>query len=135
MGLGDDDYEKKRRWTQCVAFLRNNPRLLLQMIPNAEDDEEELKSAVMVGRPRPLKKNKKCKLNKPLQGSQQNQEILSQDTVFTPKEGQVSAIDIDVERPVYEKRYLAASNNIRKGPACGKKSNSVFNFTKKTAMA
>ena len=54
---GDED-EKRRRWTQCVAFLRNNPRLLLQMIPNPEDEEQELKNAVLVGRPRPVKKSK-----------------------------------------------------------------------------
>jgi len=77
VGLGDDNDEKKRRWTHCVAFLRNNPRLLLQMIPNPDDDEEELSKAITVGRPRPAKKP--LRSSRPLRPSNMRpQQIMSQ---------------------------------------------------------
>ena len=43
VGIANQDDEKKRRWGQCVEFLRNNPKLLLQMLPDGsfEDDMEE----------------------------------------------------------------------------------------------
>jgi len=50
VGLGTNQAEQERRWGQCMHFLRNNPKLLLQMIPNPSDDEEELAKAISVGR-------------------------------------------------------------------------------------
>ena len=31
--------EKQRKWGECLGFLRNNPKLLLQMLPDMSDDE------------------------------------------------------------------------------------------------
>jgi hypothetical protein len=36
--IANDNHEKDRRWKQCVGFMRNNPKLLLQMIPSDLDD-------------------------------------------------------------------------------------------------
>jgi len=34
----NDQGERERRWTQCIGFLRNNPKLLIQMIPSELDE-------------------------------------------------------------------------------------------------
>ena len=43
VGIANQEDEKNRRWGQCVEFLRNNPKLLLQMLPDGtfEDGNEE----------------------------------------------------------------------------------------------
>ena len=120
MGLEDEDAEKKRRWTQCVSFLRNNPRLLLQMIPNPDEDEDELKTAITVGRPRPAKKPlRSSKPPKPSNSSQAP--VLSQQQTPQNDDGSL------------ERRFLAVSRDIRNGPA--KKSQSIFNFSKRAKNA
>ena len=68
VGLGEINDEKNRRWNQCVNFLRNNPKLLLQMIPDPSDDEDDSKHVIAVGRPRPRPKRG---FNRPLKSSQQ----------------------------------------------------------------
>ena len=61
VGLGPFNDEKDRRWSQCMTFLRNNPKLLLQMIPNPDLDEDEMLTAIPVGKPRPRKDKGKGK--------------------------------------------------------------------------
>ena len=39
VSLANAEDEKNRRWGECMGFLRNNPKLLLQMLPNLSDDE------------------------------------------------------------------------------------------------
>ena len=61
------------------------------MIPNPEEDEEELRNVIMVGRPRPTKK-KGWKSSRPPQITKQQHEIMSLDTVMTPKEDRHSSM-------------------------------------------
>lgn len=41
VSVANAEEEKQRKWGECVGFLRNNPKLLLQMLPNLSDDEED----------------------------------------------------------------------------------------------
>jgi len=92
IGLGDNQDEKNRRWTQCMNFLRNNPKLLLQMIPDPEDETGEM---VAVGKPRPTKRQQAN--GRPAKaGQQKNRTAISR--------GQPT-------------RFLAMSHDKRNGPA------------------
>ena len=54
--MENDEEEKNRRWKQCVSFLRNNPKLMLQMIPNDSDDD--IDAAKPIGKPKPAARRK-----------------------------------------------------------------------------
>ena len=41
VSVANAEDEKQRRWGECVGFLRKNPKLLLQMLPDLSDDEEQ----------------------------------------------------------------------------------------------
>ena len=42
VSVANPEAEKQRKWGECVGFLRNNPKLLLQMLPNLSGDEDDV---------------------------------------------------------------------------------------------
>lgn len=40
--MEDKGREKERRWENCLQFLRNNPKLLMQMIPNPTEGDSSV---------------------------------------------------------------------------------------------
>ena len=107
MGLENEEDEKSRRWTQCMQFLRNNPKLLMQMIPNPSDDEDDLasakKSAVLVGKPRPNRRNKTSRPPKPVQKAKSMLSSAKQDISYGASAAAGGAIN--------QGRFLAVSSN------------------------
>ena len=89
VGLENDEDEKKRRWNMTLAFLRNNPKLLLQMIPNSNEHEIDMMAKqIPVGKPRPRKSTK----------------------MTSEKQNLNSARDADIPRAPVKNRYLAISS-------------------------
>ena len=68
----NNEEENQRRWETCMKFLRNNPKLLLQMIPDLSDDDVEdqprhnLEGNSLFG-PKPYTKLNKGKLHQKIE--------------------------------------------------------------------
>ena len=77
VGIANEEDEKNRRWGECVEFLRNNPKLLLQMVPDGgyEDEEDDQAKQKKETKKLTKKPNKKILLERLASNARKNNKM------------------------------------------------------------